>query len=70
MSDNLQAQQILDAYKRQEAEKLSKRMSKMGRSRSKKKLKAGRRNVKKAQAALKRKLRDPEWRAKRYGSKA
>lgn len=60
---------IIEDYQKQEAEKLRKRMSEIGKKRSPAKRKSTLRNRKKATAALKRLLKDPEWRKKRWPSK-
>lgn len=62
-------QQVIADYQREEAEKLRKRLSKAGKRDTPKKRKATLRNIKKAHAALQRKLKDPEWRKKRWPKK-
>lgn len=63
MTDDFQAQQIIEDYKKKQAAELSARMAKLGKKSTKAKKKAAQSNVKKAHAKLRKTWWNAKWRA-------
>lgn len=62
MTDDFQAQQIIEAYEKKKAAELSERMAKLGKKSTKRKRKAAQSNVKKAHAKLRKTWWNAKWR--------